>query len=422
MEGFVQHSEEHIMPSVFRPSFHSTVFEPASYFEKNGKKLVRFKMPKTGKMVTGEVMKSGKAKIQVQFYYTRIKGKKVALGTADKETALSKAAMEQRRADRGGELGDDDRKVEQRNIPLRDHIANYEAHLRSNGYTAEHIDETVALLHRICAACQFSHIEHLLPVWMNRYLAGIIKAGRSFRTRNKSLHTITALVHYLQDTEVMDKDPFRTIKDLNEDLDPNRRHRRALTAEEFSAIVLAAQSGRVVQGTDGPTRAIIYSLAISTGLRAREIALLPISALVLNTDLPHVALPAAIAKAKRADVLPLHEHVVELLAAHVKGRAKSARVFPTMITANGKMRLTNRMMKSDCKAAKVPYKTDDGFSDFHALRTSFISRVCRLTDQFQAMKLARHTKASITAKHYDKVSLGQRSVVVAGLLPAPAKN
>ena len=86
---------------------------------------------------------------------------------------------------------------------------------------------------------------------------------------------------------------------------------------------------------------------------------------------------------------------------------------------NGKMRLTNRMMRSDCKAAGIPYKGDDGFADFHALRTTFITNTCRLTDQFTAMKLARHTKATITARHYDKVLLSQRANVVAKMLPAP---
>jgi hypothetical protein len=39
------------------------------------------------------------------------------------------------------------------------------------------------------------------------------------------------------------------------------------------------------------------------------------------------------------------------------------------------------------------------------------------------MKMARHTKASITAKHYDKVQLAGRAKVVGQLLlPAPKQT
>ena len=71
------------------------------------------------------------------------------------------------------------------------------------------------------------------------------------------------------------------------------------------------------------------------------------------------------------------------------------------------------MVKTDCKPVGVVFYDQIGVADFHALRTTFITNTCRLTDQFTEMKLARHTKATITARHYDKVLLANRSSVVA---------
>ena len=412
--------------SIFRPTYHSPVYEPATYSTKDGKRMVRFRLPKTGKYVTGELFPNGKARVRSPLWHARIRknGKvvKIALGVTDKEAALQLRAKLQLAADqqRAGMI---DPFAEHRGIPLTQHIQDYQTHLEANGCSPDHITESVNLLERICLACSFRYIEEFMAPSLNTYLAGLIRKGRSYRTRNKSLHTIKALVHWLQNNDRMDTDPFRTVKNLNEDADPNRRLRRALTAGEFMALVTAAESGRVVQGTSGPERALIYSLAVTTGLRAREVALLCIRDLVLDADCPYIALPPAVAKAKRGEVLPLHPVVADKLVDWVGRRAASSRVFPSLMTENGKMRLTNRMMRSDCKAAGIPYKGDDGFADFHALRTTFITNTCRLTDQFTAMKLARHTKAAITARHYDKVQLAGRAKVVRQLmLPAPKQT
>jgi len=93
---------------------------------------------------------------------------------------------------------------------------------------------------------------------------------------------------------------------------------------------------------------------------------------------------------------------------------------PASFPYDGLVEATAKMMKADCKAAGIPHKNEHGIADFHALRTTFITNTCRLTDQFTAMRLIRHTKAAVTARHYDKVLLSQRAKVVEQLqLPAP---
>src|SRR4051812_12619156 len=134
MDGFFAH---HSRPgasamSVFRPTYHSPIYEPASYSTKNGKKLVRFYLPKRGKQVTGEVMPNGKAKVQGNMWYARIrkngKSVRVPLGVSDKSAAVQLAAQLQLKADqqRAGVI---DPMAEHRGVHLLDHVVDYQGHL-----------------------------------------------------------------------------------------------------------------------------------------------------------------------------------------------------------------------------------------------------------------------------------------------------
>jgi hypothetical protein len=134
---------------------------------------------------------------------------------------------------------------------------------------------------------------------------------------------------------------------------------------------------------------------------------------------------------QRAGIIdPMAEHRGIRLADHLVdyrklcewsvGRPGNSRLFH-LFTAAGNIRQTHRIIARDLKAAGVPYEGQLGFADFHSLRTTFITNVCRRTDQFTAMRLARHTKATITARHYDKVLLAGKADVVA-LLPAPSST
>jgi integrase len=406
---------------VYKPTYHSPVYEPARYFTKKGVKYVRFRKPRSGEFVTGELLPNGKAKVEQDYYAARINGKRVCLKLKDKFAAEQKAAkmalMEEHQ-----QAGCVDKYAEHRAIPLLDHLKQYETALESDGCCAEHIGETIRLIERTLLACSFKYIEEFNAHSMNSHLVGLIRKGKSFRTRNKTLQHMRAFIHWLQNNDRMgDADPFRKLKMLNQEADPNKRLRRALSAEELTLLTAAAEAGPVVQGITGPERALIYATAVTTGLRAKELASLKVRDLHLDEELPYIVLPPSVAKARREDVLPIHPTVATKLEEWVQGR--TGLVFNLMTEhqtggTGGKMRLTGRMIRSDLKRAKVPYKTEDGFADLHALRTTFITNVCRLTDQFTAMKLARHTKATVTARHYDKVQLSHRGKVTA-MLAAP---
>jgi hypothetical protein len=61
-----------------------------------------------------------------------------------------------------------------------------------------------------------------------------------------------------------------------------------------------------------------------------------------------------------------------------------------------------KVFRADLKAANIPFLDDRGYRvDFHALRTSFITRLQRLgVSPREAMELARHSDMRLTMKTY----------------------
>jgi len=75
-----------------------------------------------------------------------------------------------------------------------------------------------------------------------------------------------------------------------------RRRRRALFAEESSALVNAAAIGPPVQGVTGSDRTMLYVLAAWTGYRRKELASLMRGSFKLAANLPTVTVTAAYSK------------------------------------------------------------------------------------------------------------------------------
>ena len=69
-----------------------------------------------------------------------------------------------------------------------------------------------------------------------------------------------------------------------------------------------------------------------------------------------------------------------------------------------------KMIKRDLDGAVIPYETEEGKCDFHALRHTYCTRLARAGVQPQiAMKLARHSTIDLTMKHYTHFSLQDKS-------------
>jgi hypothetical protein len=77
------------------------------------------------------------------------------------------------------------------------------------------------------------------------------------------------------------------------------------------------------------------------------------------------------------------------------------------------------MLRVDLERAKIPYKTHDGYFDFHATRHTAITNGAKLMRITQLKEFARHTKIEMTMR-YNHEDQKELAVVVQQLPDLPA--
>ncbi len=219
------------------------------------------------------------------------------------------------------------------------------------------------------------------------------------RTSNYLLQATRQFCRWFIRTGRANEDPLRVIRPLNPALD-ERRERRALTAEEMRKIIEEAEKGPTLFGLTGADRAMLYRLAVETGLRANELRTLRISNLELESDTPSVTVLAANSKRRREDKLPLKLSTARALADHLRGRGPFEPVFTI-----ARCWRSAEMFAADREAAKVA--KEDAFgrvSDFHGLRHTFVTNLVRGgVSPKVAQELARHSTITLTMDRYAHV-------------------
>ncbi|MBI1914540.1 MAG: tyrosine-type recombinase/integrase [Planctomycetes bacterium] len=206
-------------------------------------------------------------------------------------------------------------------------------------------------------------------------------------------------------------DPLSGLKRLSDKAD-RRVRRRALTAELFAVLLIAAAAGRALKGLTGADRALLYHLAARTGLRAHEIATLTPAS--FDFEAPSVAVVAASAKNRSEAVLPLRADLAAALRRYCEGRPRSRPLFP-----GDWWKDAAELVMVDLEAAGIPYVDDAGeVFDFHALRHQFLSDLAAAgVHPADAQKLARHSSITLTMDVYTHVRLSNLQAAVDKLPP-----
>jgi site-specific recombinase XerC len=106
--------------------------------------------------------------------------------------------------------------------------------------------------------------------------------------------------------------------------------RRALNAEELRLLFSVAGRGPVWRGMVGEDRAVLYSVAAGTGLRANELRSLTRESFRLDDDPPAVVLRAASSQHRCDDGQPIRADLAELLHPWLTRRDTDAPVSSTM--------------------------------------------------------------------------------------------
>lgn len=231
------------------------------------------------------------------------------------------------------------------------------------------------------------------------------KAKLRARTKHHYATHLRQFGRFLCDTGRTPRNPFAAVRAVANIEADRHRQRRALTDAEIAKLVASVPTSRYRRcGLLGPERATLYKVAAYTGLRRNELSSLLPSSFRLDADPPHVVVAAENTKNRREALQPLPSFLTDELRSYLQGREG---VRPVWDIAGKR---TGQMIRMDLKEAGIPAVVNGRMADFHALRTTFGTRLALANVPLAlAQKLMRHSTPVLTAAVYTVAQLSDLS-------------
>lgn len=284
----------------------------------------------------------------------------------------------------------------------------WRASILDRGRTEQHADLSRRRSRAVLDGIGASQWGEIAAEPVEQHLADRRRAGLSAQSSNHMLTALRGFTRWMVRTGRATADPLARVETLNVAID-RRRVRRALTRDEARRLVEAAErSAETVDCLDGETRALVYRIALGTGLRRAELARLRVGDFDLARQ--EVALRASATKSRRAVTLPLPEWLCTELAERLAELPADRPALP--LRRNWR---SDRVIGADLDAAGIARTDERGrVVDFHALRATYISWIAARNAQAVAQALARHSSGRLTQEVYTDLPAEQRAAV-AGL-------
>ena len=278
-------------------------------------------------IVTRKTKDGGKIKSRSRRWWAKFEdpatGEKIRipLKTRDKTTARQLAAEAERKAALAAAgLGNTYERQWAR--PLEQHVADFKQALLDKGNTLKHACLTAQRVEDLLEGIKTERWQQITPGAVQSWLAErrASEDAISSESSNHYLRAIKNFCRWMVKNGLAPHSPVAVLSLINSKPD-QRVRRRALTVEELKLLlqVTAAEPARYCMS--GPERALLYRVAVETGLRANELATLTPSSFSLTSDPPTVTVKAGYSKHRREDVLPLRPTTAALLAEHLQGKA-----------------------------------------------------------------------------------------------------
>jgi len=303
--------------------------------------------------------------------------------------------------------------------PLSEHLAEFSTALAAKGNTRRHVDLLTARLKSVMEGCGFDYWGDLSASKIEGHLAGLRQGdkGISAQTFNFYLQAVKQFCRWMVKDGRAIKSPVDHLQGLNVRTD--RRHdRRALSVDELRRLLTATTTGPVRLGICGKERALIYRLAVETGLRAGELRTLTVSAFNLTAVQPTVTVAAAYSKNRKESVLLLKSSTADEINRHTDGRTAADLAFAVPPRQH-----VAKMIHADLEYARQLWLKEFGneierqrheasdflkyidgekrVADFHALRHTFITNLALGgVHPKTAQTMARHSTFALTMERY----------------------
>ncbi len=315
--------------------------------------------------------------------------------------------------------------------PLNEHVDEYERHLCNSGATKHHIETVVPRVRKVLDGCGLMFWPDLSGSRVQGFIAQLRTDGRSIQTCNFYLQAVQQFCRWMVRDGRASDSPLAHLRGNNVRVD--RRHdRRAFTHDELRALLEWTRTRPTRYNMTGPERALLYGLAVETGLRAGEIRSLTTRSFSLESEPPTVTVKAAYSKHRREDVQPLRPEFAHVMAEYLHDRDADAPIFNVP-------EKTAKMLRADLADARSAWIDDAGtdekerkrrekssflaykdeterYIDFHALRHTFITNLARGgVHPKQAQDLARHSDINLTMSRYSHTVIADRAAALEAL-------
>jgi len=302
--------------------------------------------------------------------------------------------------------------------PLEKHLTDFEKYLLAKGNTKMHVAIVVARARRVLEGCAFYNFSDISANKVLSFLTRLRNNGEgiSAQTYNFYLQAIKEFCRWMVQNQRASESPLQHLKGLNVKTD--RRHdRRALKPDELRRLLEATAAAERRFGMSGYERALLYRLAVETGLRAKELRSLKASS--FDFDRCTVTVQAAYSKHRRTDTVPLRKDTAQQLKQHLANKLPQAKAFNIP-------QKTAKMFRADLAEADIPYVDEAGrYADFHSLRHTTGSLLAASGAHPKvAQSIMRHCDINLTMSRYTHIFTGQQSEAVEKLpvLPLPGSQ
>lgn len=304
--------------------------------------------------------------------------------------------------------------------PLAVHLENWEQSLLAKGSTAEYVGMLVSRVTSIVEGCDFRSFSDIAADKVETFLKGLRGEPKklSAQTSNFYLQGIKQFCKWMVENLRASESPLRHLKGLNVRTD--RRHdRRGFEVDEMKRLLKSTADVRKRFGMTGPERAMLYRLAVETGLRANELRTLKVSSFDLNSYT--VTILAGYSKHRREDVLPLRPQTAAELGSFLAGKTPDAQVFrvpdkPAKMLRADLAATEEKNEKGEVTTKAIPYVDGAGrYADFHALRHTTGTWLAANGVHPKVMQeIMRHSDINLTMR-YTHTLRGQEAKAIRGL-------
>ncbi len=334
--------------------------------------------------------------------------------------------------------------------PIKEHMDEYVASLREEGKTSFFIGEKERILKIIFQTTGMKRLCDLTAERLDKYLTDMVKSrgrdsGLAVAPSTKIIHRSAAVsfANWLKSKKRLPDNPLENVTKPN---GKKVRNRRSLTRDEIQRVLCAARERPLLEASSntggrnakskanspkqiwkvslsdeavlnykqiGRERALLYKLAVMTGLRRGELKALRVVHLRLEAKpVPVLELPGEFTKNGENAKLLIVPNLAEKLQEWIVDTQKQANDLLFKVSAK-----VNNIFRRDLKAAGIAYQDDRGrYADFHSLRyaTNTMLGLAGIPPKLRQLYM-RHSDIRLTTNVYDDDTLYEMEPIISAL-------